>query len=1112
MIGFLSKIFGGSKADKDVKRIQPLVTEINNHYAALQSLSNDEVRSKTQEFRTRIAQHLADIDKQIADKKAEAETEVAVEDIQSREAIYNEVDKLIKKRDEQIEVALREILPEAFAVVKETARRFKDNTELVSLATDLDRELAAEKGNIRIEGDKAIYKNTWQAAGNTVTWNMLHYDVQLIGGIVLHEGKISEMATGEGKTLVSTLPAYLNALAGEGVHIVTVNDYLARRDQEWNGPIFEWLGLRTDCIDKHEPNSFERRHAYLADITYGTNNEFGFDYLRDNMVHNPNEMVQRKHHFAMVDEVDSVLVDDARTPLIISGPIPKGDEQQFHALKPRIERLLEAQRRITNQSLTEAKKLIADGKTDKDTGGLHLYRAVRGLPKNSALIKFLSEEGNRQILQKAENYFIGEQQRNMPKVDSELYFSIDEKNNSVDLTEKGIALITGSGEDPNFFILPDIGTELADIEKSELSAEEKVQRKDAMLQDYAIKADRIHSVQQLLKAYTLFDKDIEYVVMEGKVKIVDEQTGRILEGRRYSDGLHQAIEAKENVQVEAATQTFATVTLQNYFRMFHKLCGMTGTAETEAGEFWEIYKLDVVAIPTNVSIIRKDQQDLVYKTKREKYKAVIDEIEALRAIGRPVLVGTTSVEVSELLSRMLQQKKTPHNVLNAKQNAREAQIVAEAGLSGAITIATNMAGRGTDIKLGPGVKEAGGLAIIGTERHESRRVDRQLRGRAGRQGDPGSSQFFVSLEDELMRLFGSERIASLMDKMGHKDGEVLQHNMISKSIERAQRKVEENNFGMRKNLLEYDDVMNAQRDVVYKRRSHALFGDRLSIDLDNAMYSVALGFAEQFVADRDVDAFKIEVMKHLVVEPELTPELIAKPDANAIAEELYHQVKEHYNRKTEFMREQMHPTLTQILNDSGDRINDIIVPFTDGIRGMQVHVPLREAVAQGAYPVVQSLEKNITLGIIDDSWKNHLRAMDDLKQSVRMASYEQKDPLLIYKFEAFKLFKEMTLEINRNIISFLLRAGIPVQDAPPQAARRPEPATDMSKMRTNKAEVDARGQAYAADEEDYYTETPDAPPVKRVPVQAGPKIGRNDDCPCGSGKKYKNCHGKGLAS
>jgi preprotein translocase subunit SecA len=846
MIGILSKLLGGNKSDKDVKKVQPYVTDINKFFEEYKQFTNDQLRNKTQEFKSRIKEHLVAVDKEIADKKSEAET-FSTDAIQSREAVYDEVDKLVKKRDEQLEVVLEQILPEAFAVVKETARRFKEREEIVASATEQDRKLATERDYVRIEGENAIFKNNWLAAGVSVSWNMVHYDVQLIGGTILHQGKIAEMATGEGKTLVSTLPSYLNALAGEGVHVVTVNDYLARRDQEWNGPIFEWLGLTVDCIDKHQPNSPERRNAYLADITYGTNNEFGFDYLRDNMVHHPEEKVQRKHHFAMVDEVDSVLIDDARTPLIISGPVPRGDEQQFHTLKPRIEYLLELQKKVVNQSLTEAKKMIAEGKTDKETGGLHLFRAYRGLPKNSAIIKYLSEEGNKQILQKTENFYIAEHNKNMPKVDAELYFAIDEKNNSVDLTDKGLATITKNGEDPNFFVLPEISTELTAIENSGLSAEEIVAQKDALLQDYAIKADRIHSLQQLLKAYTLFDKDIEYVVMDGKVKIVDEQTGRILDGRRYSDGLHQAIEAKENVTVEAATQTFATITLQNFFRMYHKLCGMTGTAETEAGEFWSIYKLDVVTIPTNIPIARKDQQDLVYKTKREKYKAVIDEIEALTAIGRPVLVGTTSVEVSELLGRMLQQKKITHKVLNAKQHQSEAQIVAEAGLSSAVTIATNMAGRGTDIKLGEGVKAAGGLAIIGTERHESRRVDRQLRGRAGRQGDPGTSQFFVSLEDDLMRLFGSERIASLMDKMGHKDGEMLQHSMISKSIERAQKKVEENNFGIRKRLLEYDDVMNAQRNVIYKFRNHALYGDRLAIDLDNAIYDVCHDLAVQAV-------------------------------------------------------------------------------------------------------------------------------------------------------------------------------------------------------------------------------------------------------------------------
>jgi preprotein translocase subunit SecA len=1107
MIGIISKLFGGNKSDKDVKKVQPFITNTNKYFQEYAVLSNDQLRSKTIEFRTRIKEHLIAVDKEIADKKAQAET-FSTEDVQAREAIYNDVDKLIKKRDEQIEVVLEQILPEAFAVVKETARRFKENAEVVASATEQDMHLATERDYVRIEGDKAIYKNNWLAAGVPVSWNMVHYDVQLIGGTILHQGKIAEMATGEGKTLVSTLPSYLNALAGEGVHVVTVNDYLARRDQEWNGPIFEWLGLTVDCIDKHQPNSPQRRNAYLADITYGTNNEFGFDYLRDNMVHHPEEKVQRKPHFAMVDEVDSVLIDDARTPLIISGPVPKGDEQQFHLLKPRIEYLIELQKKVVNQSLTEAKKLIAEGKTDKESGGLQLFRAYRGLPKNSAIIKFLSEEGNKQILQKAEHFYIAEQNKNMPKVDAELYFAIDEKNNSVDLTDLGLATITKNGEDPNFFVLPEISTELVAIEKSGLPAEEIVAQKDALLQDYAIKADRIHSLQQLLKAYTLFDKDIEYVVMEGKVKIVDEQTGRILDGRRYSDGLHQAIEAKENVTVEAATQTFATITLQNFFRMYHKLCGMTGTAETEAGEFWSIYKLDVVTIPTNIPISRKDQQDLVYKTKREKYKAVIDEIEALTAVGRPVLVGTTSVEVSELLGRMLQQKKIAHRVLNAKQHQSEAQIVAEAGLSSAVTIATNMAGRGTDIKLGEGVKAAGGLAIIGTERHESRRVDRQLRGRAGRQGDPGTSQFFVSLEDELMRLFGSERIASLMDKMGHKEGEMLQHSMISNSIERAQKKVEENNFGIRKRLLEYDDVMNAQRNVIYKFRNHALYGDRLAIDLDNAMYDVCQDLAKQAVQTRDTAIMRVEVAKHLAFEPQIDEALIAKGNAQAFGEELYQQAKEFYTRKMNSIREQMTPQLREVLEQNRGKVENIVVPFTDGIRGLQVYANLEETVAADSRPVIQELEKNITLSLVDDAWKDHLRRMDELRNSVQMASYEQKDPLLIYKFEAADLFKQMNLEINRTIISFLFRAGIPTQEAPVQAAQLPQQRTDMSDYYDNKAQIDNVGDDYAANERDYYQEP--VPQPKQQPVVAGPKIGRNDDCPCGSGKKYKACHGRGL--
>ncbi len=1111
MLGFLSKLFGGSKSEKDVKKIQPIVKSINEYFESYKSLSNDELRGHTAKFRERIAAHLADIDAQIAAKKEEA---AANADLQARDAILNEVDKLEKVRDEKLEEVLEQILPEAFATIKEAARRFAESEQVVSTATDLDRQLVSQgRSNLSIDGDQSIYNTTWQAAGVEVTWNMVHYDVQLIGGTVLHQGKIAEMATGEGKTLVSTLPVYLNALAGLGVHVVTVNDYLARRDSEWNGPLFEWLGLTVDCIDKHQPNSASRRNAYNSDITYGTNNEFGFDYLRDNMVHRPEDMVQRKHHFAIVDEVDSVLIDDARTPLIISGPVPRGEEQQFHVLKPRIERLVEAQKRVVNQALNEAKRLIKEGKTDKDTGGLYLYRAYRGMPKNSAIIKFLSEEGNRQILQKAENYYIAEHQKNMPKVYEELYFAIDEKQKSVDLTDKGLQLITGASEDPNFFVLPDIGTALAKIESDKsLSDEERLQKKDALLQEYATKADRIHSVQQLLKAYTMFEKDVEYIVVDDKVKIVDEQTGRVMEGRRYSDGLHQAIEAKENVHIEAATQTFATVTLQNYFRMYHKLAGMTGTAETEAGEFWEIYKLDVVTIPTNRPTQRKDQQDLVYKTKREKYKAVIDEVEAMRSIGRPILVGTTSVEVSELLSRMLQQRKIPHNVLNAKQHAREAQIVSEAGLAGAVTIATNMAGRGTDIKLGEGVKEAGGLAIIGTERHESRRVDRQLRGRAGRQGDPGSSQFFVSLEDELMRLFGSERIAALMDKMGHKEGEVLQHSMITKSIERAQKKVEENNFGIRKRLLEYDDVMNAQRNQIYKRRHNALFGDRVAIDIDNAMYDVASDFLAELQNGQSFEEFRLNVIKHLAFEPQISEATAKTPQG---VEAFYEEIKAAYQSKFAHMGDAMIPQFINIKEQSQGRIEFVMIPFTDGNKGIQIQVGLDETIEKGMGTVQTALEKATTLGLIDESWKDHLRAMDDLRTSVQMASYEQKDPLLIYKFEAFELFKKMLMETNRNIVSFLLRANIPVQQAPPPNVQQiPQEYADFDELYDNSADVDARGEAYAANEEDYYTEDhvrQAQQPKPNTPVSVDPKIGRNDLCPCGSGKKYKQCHGANEA-
>src|SRR5690349_12887906 len=922
-MSFLSSLFGGSKSEKDVKKIQPLVVKINQHFASYQSLTNDQLRNKTQEFRQRIKEHLAGIDNEIAATNKKAE-DLPFNDLLGKDAIYQEVDKLKKDRDKKIEEALEEIMPEAFAVVKETARRFKENTEIVATATQLDKDLSVKKSYVTIEGDKSVFKNSWTAGGGQITWNMVHYDVQLIGGVVLHQGKIAEMATGEGKTLVSTLPAYLNALAGEGVNIVTVNDYLARRDQEWNGTIFEWLGLRVDCIDKHNPNTEERRKAYLADITYGTNNEFGFDYLRDNMVHAADEMVQRKHHYAMVDEVDSVLIDDARTPLIISGPVPRGEEQQFHIHRPRIQQLVEAQERIVRGQLSEARKKFAEGDDDPKSGGLNLFRAFRGLPKYGPTIKFLSEPGIKVKMQKAENYYLQDQQRNMHIVDDDLLFHIDEKNNQVDLTDKGLNMITKAGEDPEFFVLPDIGVKLAEIEKQDgLDKDALLHKKEEILNDYAQKADRIHTVQQLLKAYTLFEKDVEYVVMDGAIKIVDEQTGRILEGRRYSDGLHQAIEAKENVKIEAATQTYATVTLQNYFRMYHKLAGMTGTAETEAAELWSIYKLDVVSIPTNLKMVRDDKQDLVYKTKREKYKSAIDEIEKLRNAGRPVLVGTTSVEISELLSRMLQQKKIPHNVLNAKQHSREAQVVAEAGLAGAVTIATNMAGRGTDIKLGPGVKEAGGLAIIGTERHESRRVDRQLRGRSARQGDPGTSQFYVSLEDDLMRMFGSDRIASLMDKMGYKEGEVIQHSMVTKSIERAQKKVEENNFGIRKRLLEYDDVMNKQRNVVYKKRNHALFGDRLALDLDNAFYIVAEGLINSFREQQDYEGFKLAAIVNFGIDSSITDQEFAKGHLNDLAEKLYSEAVSHYEKKKADLQKQAVPVFSNIRQQQGSHIENV---------------------------------------------------------------------------------------------------------------------------------------------------------------------------------------------
>jgi len=1158
MLKFISKLFGGSKSEKDVQILMPIVQKTNQFFQEYQALSNDQLRAKTIEFKDRIQQHLTSIDADINARKAEADA-LPEADIHNKDLIYQGIDQLKKERDQQIEVALAAIQPEAFAVIKETARRFKENETIISTATQLDRDLSVRKEYITIAGYQVSFKNIWIAGGAAVLWNMLHYDVQLIGGSVLHQGKIAEMATGEGKTLVSTLPAYLNALAGEGVHIVTVNDYLAKRDSEWNGTIFEWLGLTVDCIDKHEPNSEARRKAYLADITYGTNNEFGFDYLRDNMVHSPEEMVQRKHHFAMVDEVDSVLIDDARTPLIISGPIGhQTGEQQFFELKPRVEKLIDAQKRATQNFLTEAKKKIAEGNDDPKDGGLALFRAHRGLPKNSALIKYLSEPGMRVKLQKTENFYLADQQREMPKADEELYFYIDEKNNSVELTDKGIHLITGSGEDPNFFILPDISLTLAAVDKdASLEADQKLHQKEAIINEYAVKADRIHTTQQLLKAYTLFDKDVEYVVLEGGVKIVDEQTGRILDGRRYSDGLHQAIEAKENVKIEASTQTYATVTLQNYFRMYHKLAGMTGTAETEAAELWDIYKLDVVNIPTNVIAIRKDDQDLVFKTKREKFGAVIDEIQQLtfsytnfkcegdidkngkfipkldsveklipildakgnlipepdsitgelkNKTPRPVLVGTTSVEVSELLSRMLRQKQIPHNVLNAKQHAREAQIIAEAGLPGAITIATNMAGRGTDIKLGPGVKDAGGLAILGTERHESRRVDRQLRGRAGRQGDPGSSLFFVSLEDDLMRMFGSERIAKVMDFAGYKEGEVIQHSMITKSIERAQRKVEENNFGIRKRLLEYDDVMNKQRTVIYSKRNHALFGERLALDLDNAMYSVAESLVSAFKEQNDHEGFRLAVIVNFGIDTKISAEELSKSPENQLSEKLYSEAVINYERKKQDMMVQSVPVFKNIKLQQGLQVDNVIVPFTDGRRQMQVLANMDKILKTNGGELLNSLEKSVTLGFIDDAWKEHLRSMDDLKQSVQTATYEQKDPLVIYKMEAFDLFKKMDGEVNKDIVQFICHAAIPLSEGD-ELKEGHQAKTDMSRLSANKEAVDAAGKEFGANDNDYYDPTP----VKQEPVKVGPKIGRNDPCPCGSGKKFKACHGKDAA-
>ncbi len=1084
----------GTKSDRDIKEVTPYLKKIKDAYGGISKLSNDELRGKTIEFRERITKHIEPEETQIADLKKRIENEdIAVSE---KEKIYGTLDRLAKESYEKSQEILNEILPEAFAVMKETAKRFNDNETIEVTASQMDRDMGASRDNIEIKGDKAYFSNQWTAGGTQVTWNMVHYDVQLIGGVILHQGKIAEMATGEGKTLVATLPVYLNALPGKGVHVVTVNDYLAKRDSEWMGVLYEFHGLKVDCIDKHQPNSEQRRKAYLADITFGTNNEFGFDYLRDNMTSNPDELVQRPHNFSIVDEVDSVLVDDARTPLIISGPTPKGDIQEFDELKPPVQKLHNAQKNFVTKILAESKKLLAGEPSTEDEkkGAELLFRAYRGLPKNKALIKFLSEPGKRALMQKTENFYLQEQAKHMHLIDDELFFVIDEKANSIDITEKGIDVMTESYQDDSFYILPDIGSEIAEIEKLDVTDNKKRNKKDKLLRDYAIKSERVHTVNQLLKAYALFEKDVEYVIIENKIKIVDEQTGRIMEGRRYSDGLHQALEAKENVKVEAATQTYATITLQNYFRMYKKLSGMTGTAETEAGELWDIYKLDVVVIPTNRPIVRDDREDLVYKTKREKFNAVIDEIVSLTHQKRPVLVGTTSVETSELLSRMLNRKNIKHNVLNAKLHQKEADIVAEAGLPGTVTIATNMAGRGTDIKLGTGVKEAGGLAIIGTERHDSRRVDRQLRGRAGRQGDPGSSQFFVSLEDDLMRMFGSGRIANIMDRLGLKEGEVIQHQMITKSIERAQKKVEENNFGIRKRLLEYDDVMNSQREVIYKKRRHALFGERLSVDISNMIFDVSEQLVNEYQSMGDYEGFEMALLKTFACEsPFAEKEFLAMKSEEA-SNVLFENVYKTYELKSKQIGEKAYPVVKDIF-EKNTHYENIAIPFSDGRKTMNVIANLKRAYEDQGNEVILSMEKGISLSMIDNSWKDHLREMDDLKQSVQNATYEQKDPLLIYKFESFELFKTLVEKINADIVSFLTKADIPLTDSRGVSEGHVQ-KSDMSKYKEERK--DLLSEAHSDTQQQQITQ----------PIKVEKKVGRNEPCPCGSGKKYKHCHGK----
>ena len=1103
IIELITKLFG-NKAQKDMREIQPYVDQVKAVYPEIDALSNDELRSRSQALMDKIAETVAPKKTKIAELRASIEEL----EIDKREKVYQQIDDLEKEIKEQYKVILMEVLPEAFAIVKSTARRFAESESITVTATQRDRDMAADPrfDFIEIDGDKAVYHNHWMAGGNEITWDMVHYDVQLFGGVVLHQGKIAEMATGEGKTLVATLPVFLNALTHEGVHVVTVNDYLAKRDSEWMGPLYMFHGLTVDCIDKHKPNSDERRKAYACDITFGTNNEFGFDYLRDNMATSPMDLVQRGHNYAIVDEVDSVLIDDARTPLIISGPVPKGDNQMFDEYKHRVELLVRAQTQLTTQLLTEAKQKM--GSTDekvREEGELALFRSFKGMPKSKALIKYLSEQGVKVRMQKTEELYLQENEKNMHIATDILYFVIDEKNKTIELTDKGIDTLTGNMEDSQFFILPDVGSEMAELEHENLTHEEKQAKKDAILTNYSIKSERVHTIHQLLKAYTLFEKDVDYIIDNNEVKIVDEQTGRIMEGRRWSDGLHQAVEAKENVKVEAATQTFATITLQNYFRMYSKLAGMTGTAETEAGEFWNIYKLDVVVIPTNKPIARIDMNDRIYKTKREKYNAVIDEITSLVAQGRPVLVGTTSVEISELLSRMLSLRKIPHNVLNAKLHQQEAMVVAEAGRSGVVTIATNMAGRGTDIKLTPEVKEAGGLAIVGTERHESRRVDRQLRGRAGRQGDPGSSVFFVSLEDDLMRMFGSERIASVMDRLGMQDGEMIEHSMVSKSIENAQKKVEENNFGIRKRLIEYDDVMNQQRNVIYAKRRHALMGERIGVDITNMIYDTAEAVVANFRPMLDYESLQEDVMQVFAMEVPFDEETFRSKRENILSDELAQAALEQFKRKMDRLAQIANPVIKQVYETKGQMYENILVPITDGRHVYNVSCNLKRAAETDCKEVIREFEKRTLLYVIDDEWKEHLRALDDLKQSVQNASYEQKDPLLIYKLESFNIFRGMLDNFNRRAIAILLRGQIRTETPENVRQGQAPQRQDYSRYRTQKDAVEQAaqrsGQAAAAGRDTREQQRP-------MPLHVEKKPRPNDPCPCGSGKKYKQCHGR----